>query len=217
MPAVMVLRDHFHWFGEQKDVSERVPPPWTPRHPGRLLPARGLTCQRARDGARNRDASSRTRASLEKNTRADEWTLELGVRLETLLERTVRHLQQVSRRGDDRRGDTWGGPAFVARGVRVGQIPTNQQPNMMLVHASSAKIGDSGRTRIPTYLCSRRANRRANSTEACGCGPPPPCGTYPQPRSGSLPWMSPGGRDFRRVRTPGRPVIVALDNPIELS
>ena len=63
-----------------------------PRHPGRLLPL-GSDFPEAGDGARNVMLLP-DRASLEKNTRADKWTYTLGVRLETLLERTVRHFNE---------------------------------------------------------------------------------------------------------------------------
>ena len=85
-------------------------------------------------------------------------------------------------------GKTWGGPAFVAQ-EWVGQIPADQQPNMMLVHARPALTVVGQDAYLPLFSSRELANHFAKGST--GADHLHLAELTPN-EVGSLPWMSPG-------------------------
>jgi hypothetical protein len=131
VPEVRALRVRFDWYDDLNEYRNAY------RHRGcrdTLAPFFPLDSDfpEAKNGERNVMLLP-DRSSLIGNTRADKWTYSKGVRLETLMETTVKIFEDLL---DELIGKVWGGAAFLAQ-EWVGQIPAGEY-NMLLLHARPA-------------------------------------------------------------------------------
>lgn len=131
LPEVNALRVRLKWYDDLNDYRNAY------RHRGcRDTVAAYFPLDsdypEAKDGDRNVMLLP-DRSSLVGNTRADQWAYSKGVRLETLLETTVKIFEELL---DELIGKVWGGAAYLAQ-EWIGKIPAGEY-NMILLHARPA-------------------------------------------------------------------------------
>jgi hypothetical protein len=131
VPEVNALRVRFAWYDDLNEYRNAY------RHRGcrdtmaAYFPV-DSDFPEAKDGERNVMLLP-DRPSLIGNTRADTWTYSKGVRLETLMETTVKIFEELL---DELIGKVWGGATFLAQ-QWVGKIPAGEY-NMLLLHVRPA-------------------------------------------------------------------------------
>jgi hypothetical protein len=131
VPEVNALRLRFNWYDDLNEYRNAY------RHRGcrdtiaAYFPL-DSDFPEAKDGERNVMLLP-DRASLVGNTRADVWTYSKGLRLETLLETTVKVFEELL---DELIEKVWGGTAFLGQ-QWVGKIPPGEY-NMIVLHARPA-------------------------------------------------------------------------------